>query len=184
MVTMEEFEALYRRTAPEVHAYLWRRVGDAAPDLVSDVYLIAWRRRRDLPAAEFQRAWLLGVARRLVLSHLRSTYRSQDVQRRLSLAPPPPEEPDDDTRGQLVRQALAMASEADRELIELTEWESFTVAEAAVMLGITAGAARVRLHRARQRLAANPIMQALVAQAEPADPTSSDRYDESDLSVT
>jgi RNA polymerase sigma-70 factor (ECF subfamily) len=50
----------------------------------------------------------------------------------------------------------------DRELITLTTWEGLTPAEAACVVGITAGTARVRLHRARARLARHPRMRALL----------------------
>ena len=60
-----------------------------------------------------------------------------------------------------VRDALASLSAVDRELVTLTTWESMTPAEAARVVGITAGTARVRLHRARARLARHPRLQAL-----------------------
>lgn len=165
MITPAGFEALYRRAAPRVHAYLWRRVGDAAADLLSEVFLIAWEKRRELPAEEYRTAWLLGVARRVTLRHLRGVYRQRDVHHQLTLLPHPPEPVEEQTRDHLVRQALERLPESDRELLQLTEWESLSPAEAAVVLGLSAGATRVRLHRARRRLASDPLVQALVAPA-------------------
>ena len=166
MITPAGFEALYRRAAPRVHAYLWRRVGEAAPDLLSEVFLIAWDKRRDLPDEPYRQAWLLGVARRITLSHLRRVYQQRDTDHQLTLLPPAEEPIEDQVREDLVRRALESLPEIDRELIQLTEWESLTIAEAAVVLGLTAGAARVRLHRARRRLAADPLMQTLVSLAD------------------
>lgn len=165
MTSAADFEALYRRAAPQVHAYLWRRVGDAAPDLLSEIFLIAWDKRRDLPEEQYRIPWLIGVAHRIVLSHLRGVYRQRETRHQLALLPQPTDEAGDQTREFLVQQALASLSETDRELIQLTEWESLSIAEAAIALGLTAGAARVRLHRARRRLAADPRMQALVTPA-------------------
>ena len=49
---------------------------------------------------------------------------------------------------------MARLSEIDREILRLVGWEQLTVAEAAIVLGSTRTAAKVRLHRARRRLAA------------------------------
>jgi RNA polymerase sigma-70 factor (ECF subfamily) len=53
-------------------------------------------------------------------------------------------------RGRL-RAALAVLTDSDRELLLLVGWEGLSQAEAATALGISPGAARVRLHRARKR---------------------------------
>ena len=57
-------------------------------------------------------------------------------------------------------EALASLRETDRELIRLTEWERLSITEAAVVLGLRPGTARVRLHRARKTLAAHPALAA------------------------
>src|SRR5664280_2948548 len=45
-MTEDEFSDLFRQTAGRLHAYAVRQVGqDAADDLVSETYAIAWRRR-------------------------------------------------------------------------------------------------------------------------------------------
>lgn len=166
MLTGEEFEDLFRRTAPEVHAYLQRRVGSDADDLLGEVYVIAWRRRRELPEPALHRAWLYGVARRLVLADGRRRSRAAEAAAALARQGAPA--PDED-RTATVRRAIDALGEADREIVRLTSWEGLTVAEAAVSLGIRPGAARVRLHRARRRLAADPEVAALAVATRPAD---------------
>jgi RNA polymerase sigma-70 factor, ECF subfamily len=163
-LTTPQFEALYRRTAPELRAYLWRRVGDAAPDLLSEVYAIAWDRRRELPAKRLHRAWLFGVARRVVLAHNRSVLRRAEAERRAFLRPEPVQDAGIEAARRIVREALGGLNEIDRQLIQLTEWEELSIVEAALATGMSAGAARVRLHRARRRLAADPAIRALVEQ--------------------
>lgn len=163
--TSEQFEALFHDTRAPLLAYLDRRVApEDAADLLADLYLVAWRKRADLPAANEQRLWLFGVARRLVAEHRRVSVSRVEV----------PHEVDvlidtagrSDRREVAVRQALELLSEVDRELITLTTWERLTTAEAARVLGITAGTARVRLHRARVRLARHPRLQAVLGTAE------------------
>jgi RNA polymerase sigma-70 factor (ECF subfamily) len=52
-----------------------------------------------------------------------------------------------------VRQSLGSLSTADATLLTLTMFEHFSPAQAAAALGISDGAARTRLHRARTRMA-------------------------------
>jgi len=162
----EQFEALFHDTRAALLGYLTRRapVEDAA-DLLSEVYLVAWRRRADLPDGDERRLWLFGVARRLLAEHHRRSLVRADV--------PPAAEPQpatgstgDDPRGLVVRQALASLGDLDRELVTLTTWEGLSPAEAARVVGITAGTARVRLHRARARLARHPRLRELLAEGD------------------
>jgi RNA polymerase sigma-70 factor (ECF subfamily) len=53
-----------------------------------------------------------------------------------------------------VREALGSLSGTDSAIIALTAFEGFSPAQAALALGISDGAARARLHRARARVAA------------------------------
>jgi RNA polymerase sigma factor (sigma-70 family) len=164
-VTPEEFEELFRRSAPEVHAYLRRRVGTDADDLLGEVFVIAWQRRRDLPRPELRRAWLYGVGRRLILANGRKQSRAHEAVVELSRlgAAGSGNAPDRDAA---VRRMVEMLPDKDRELIMLTVWEGLTPTEAALAVGVRPGTARVRLHRARQRLAAEPDMEALATRAD------------------
>ena len=71
-ISPTEFETLYRANAANILGYLRRRgAGDDAQDLLSETFLVAWRRREALPAPDLQRAWLFSTARRLRLAHQR-----------------------------------------------------------------------------------------------------------------
>lgn len=162
VMNASQFEELYRRTAPDLDAYLRRRVGSAAPDLLSEVYVTAWRRRKELPNQELLRAWLFGVARRVMLTYLRERTRALHAEHASTSIPSDAETADLDARTSAVHKALQSLAEIDRELIQLTEWEGLRVAEAAMALGLKPGAARVRLHRARRRLAGDPGLQRVI----------------------
>jgi RNA polymerase sigma factor (sigma-70 family) len=54
----------------------------------------------------------------------------------------------------VVREALDALAPEDRELVTLIAWEGLTPAQAAAVVGLSAGTARVRLHRARTKLRA------------------------------
>ena len=62
----------------------------------------------------------------------------------------------------VVRDVLNGLAELDRELITLTAWEQLSTADAARVVGISPTSARVRLHRARRRLAAHPQLRRLL----------------------
>lgn len=158
-ITPTQFEALYRANAANILGYLRRRgAGDDAQDLLSETFLTAWRRREALPEAALQRAWLFSTARRLRLAHQRH---HQPISRITDIAAAPDRDPHGDTATDVaVHAALAKLTETDRELLTLTIWEGLTPSEAAATLGLTAAAARVRLHRARRRLACDPALAA------------------------
>lgn len=79
MITDDEFESLYRATAPDLFGYLRRRAAPDPEDLIAEVYAIAWRRRADLPSALLRRTWLFGTARNLLLAQARQRRQEQDV---------------------------------------------------------------------------------------------------------
>jgi len=72
----EHFAALFDRHAAAVHRYLGRRVGDLADDLLSETFLVAFRRRAAYRAEHVDvRPWLFGIATNLVHGHARTERR-------------------------------------------------------------------------------------------------------------
>jgi RNA polymerase sigma-70 factor (ECF subfamily) len=142
--------AVYARHYPDVVRYGLRRLDGmtAAEELAQEVFLVAWRRRTDVP--EHPLPWLYGVARRLLANHWRAQRAA------------PPGVPLTDTAAAdrhdavtellAVRSALAGLSDDDQEILRLVGWEQLSLAEAALVLGCGTTAAKVRLHRARRRL--------------------------------
>lgn len=161
-LSREEFEALYRTYAPEILGYLRRRgAGDDAQDLLADTFLTGWRRRDDLPEATLRRAWLFGVARRLLLARGRRQQPSALIEAS-DVRTVPAAAGDDADAQEVVRAALADLPDIDRELLTMTVWERLPVVEAGAVLGLKASAARVRLHRVRRRLALDPRLATLL----------------------
>lgn len=153
----EGFEQLFDDNARAVLGYAIRRVGpDEAADVLSEVMLVAWRRRDDLPVESEARFWLLGVARNVISNRDRSNVRRERLGERLraELASATADIADDVGTRIAVRDGLLALPEADREILMLTAWEGLEPSEAATVLGIHAAAARTRLHRARTRLRA------------------------------
>lgn len=160
----KDVEELYRRHAGELHGYLYRRAGQAGADLLGDVFVVSLQRLGDLPEPDLRRAWLFGTARRLLLAAERNTRKRRYAENERARFHEPTadnSEVDRSDRAGAVRDALASLREPDRELIRLTEWERLEITEAAMVLGLRPGTARVRLHRARRALAAHPALQGL-----------------------
>ena len=155
-LAQSRFTKLYREQGRAVLSYALRRVDDPedAADVVAETFLVAWRRLGEVPIGDGARLWLFGVAR-LVLSNARRSERrrtrlgarlAETLRTELGTHQPP--------RGEAaeVLRAIGELGEEDRELLLLVTWEELSPAEAARVLGVTALAARSRLHRARRRL--------------------------------
>ncbi len=112
-------EELWRAHHREVLAYCRRRIApEEASEVAAEVFAVAWRRLDSVPAEP--RAWLLGVARRLLANRRRAATRRARLLDRI--------------RGE-VAGAVPGVPLPDRGLAEAYS------------------AMRVRLHRARRRLA-------------------------------
>ncbi len=149
---MTQFDDLYLAHRDAVWRYFRRRVASEHEDLTTEVFLVAWRRREELPGEPLP--WLYGVARKVLANHRRSGDRRDALTERAAAhaAPAAPDLADAAGLRTDLARALAELSDADRELILLVAWEGLTLAEAAAALGCRRGAAAVRLHRARRRL--------------------------------
>jgi RNA polymerase sigma-70 factor (ECF subfamily) len=145
-------EALFAAHSAAVRAYAARRVPPAtADDVVSDVFVVVWRRFDDVPDDGLP--WLLGCARRIIANQRRSVRRQAALRERLSRerAGAPGEHLIADS---VLGDALAALSQGDREVLMLTAWEGLEPARAAAVMGCSPRAFSMRLHRARRRLAA------------------------------
>jgi RNA polymerase sigma factor (sigma-70 family) len=153
MTPEEHFRCVYAGNFEAVLAYATRRVAQPADagDVVSETFLVAWRRHREIPPGDEARLWLYGVARRVLANHHRGDARRERLRERLLAFAV--FSPAIDLPSRLaVREALATLPEPDRELLMLTAWEGLEPREAASVLRISPAAARTRLSRARTRL--------------------------------
>ena len=163
----EQLEAFYREHLPFVRRYVARRLDDPyeVADVTADVFLRVVR-----SAATYQarlgppRAWLTGIARHAIAEHRTSAVRHDVAARRFAGR----RWVDEDSADRIVQR---VAAEADaralldliaelpdplRSVVELVAVDGLAVVEAAAVLRISAGAARVRYHRARRLLHDSP----------------------------
>lgn len=146
------FEALWDDQYPAILAYARRRFDEEdAREVAAETFLVAWRRRKELPGRA-PTPWLYGVARRVAADRHRAIGRAGRLTMKLAHERPPAEPQTDPESSPKILEALAQLSEPDQEALLLTAWEGLTPAEAAVALSCSAATLRVRLHRARKRL--------------------------------
>jgi RNA polymerase sigma-70 factor, ECF subfamily len=149
----DRFERIYREHFRAVLRFAALRIDpERAKDVAAETFLVAWRRLDDVPAEP--RAWLLGVARKVISGQFRSETRRDALALRLETERNGTG--DADLAGVLadrdeVLTAFSALREGDREVLRLVTWDELSPADAAEVLGVTRVAFAVRLHRARRR---------------------------------
>ncbi|NCT90350.1 sigma-70 family RNA polymerase sigma factor [Cellulomonas sp. APG4] len=152
----ERFADLYDATYADVLRFVQRRAGPGrAEDVVHEAFLVAWRRLDDVPPRpDDARAWLFGTARRCLLNDRRGEARRDALMVRIATAPSSAEQltADDVARHVDLAAAWRRLTADEQEVLALAVWEDLPSPQAGRVLGISAVAYRLRLHRARRRL--------------------------------
>jgi len=161
---MTEFEALYRRYAHDVYRFAFFLCGEhgAAEDIASETFVRAWNASGKIRAAT-AKAYLFTIARNC---HLEGLRRARSRGGGQAGGREVPDESLRDTgarpdaaaagRSELARvmAALAELPELDRAVLLLRAQEELSYEEIAQATGLSLAAVKVRIHRARRRLAA------------------------------
>src|SRR4051812_25973618 len=155
------FGELFEQHANAIYNYCFRRIGDwaTAEDLLSVVFLEAWRRRdKELPADKVL-PWLYGIATNVIRHQRRSERRFAAAMSRLSAPENDPDFADAaDDRLDYERQAqeaiglLEVLPTHERDVFVLCVGMELSYDDAALALGVPVGTVRSRLSRARMRL--------------------------------
>ncbi|MDQ6777033.1 MAG: sigma-70 family RNA polymerase sigma factor [Actinomycetota bacterium] len=150
----EAFEQIFAAHYWPVRDFVRRRASEfVVEDVVAETFLVAWRRFSEIGGDPLP--WLLGVARRVLANELRGDRRRVALVDRLQgltgTATSSWESPAE-INGVLAA-ALGRLSEREREVLLLVAWDGLDPARAAQVLGCSPTAFRVRLHRARRRIA-------------------------------
>lgn len=158
-----EFERIYRTHIDAVTAFFARRSADpqTVADLTADTFVQVITSFRTFdPRKGTARAWVFGIARHVYAAHCDTQRLHRDRTRRLAgrreLGTDQIEELvdriDAERAGRELIAQLTELSELDRLLVELVDVGGLRVKEAAAALGMSPGAARMRLMRTRTRL--------------------------------
>ncbi|MHB8295890.1 MAG: RNA polymerase sigma factor [Acidimicrobiales bacterium] len=143
------------------HALRFARNPHDAEDLTAGAFAELWRRRKHVRVVDGSvLPWLLVTVTNLERNHARGLRRHRSLLAALprgeasrSAGDVADEQVAADGAADSVRQALGRLGPSDAALIALTAFENLGPAQVAAALGISPGAARTRLHRARARMA-------------------------------
>ena len=165
-----EFEKLVRRESPRLFRVIVRIVKDQdeAESVMQEAYLQTYKRLATFRGDSKFTTWLYAIAINLAKAALRkrkrfSTYEQEEIDR---MQPgfsngfytetydrwDPLRVAELRQRKRIVHDAIAQLPPDHRTIIVLRDIEELSTAEAAAILNIKEGTARVRLHRARQAL--------------------------------
>lgn len=156
-----DFAALVEELGPRLLRFLRRMVGDEdlAEDLLQEAFVAAYQHRAEA-RPKSARAWLFAIAANRARNALRdgrwSVTDGERVGARLERAEGTDATPEGEAlrhelRGQIMA-AVAHLPADSREAVLLRDMENLPYPEVARAMGVTEGAARVRVHRARERL--------------------------------
>ena len=160
----ESFGLIFERHARAVYNFCFRRSGSwsLAEDLMSEVFLLAWRKRAEVVFSVEGGSvlpWLYGVALNLVRNRNRSDRRATAAVARLDAGA---SEADfsDEVVGRLaderqMREVLAVFDQLsihEQEVLALWAWADLSYEDCAVALGVPVGTVRSRLSRSRVHL--------------------------------
>ena len=159
------FSALVRKYQRSVHALAWRKIGDfhIAEDITQDTFLKAYQRLSMLKEPQSFGSWLYVITANQCKAWLRkkrtwmqsledtssaqlekATYSGHIIEEN--------EQMTEETQREVVKELLAKLQESDRTVITLYYLGGMTYEEISNFLGVSVGAIKSRLHRARQRL--------------------------------
>ncbi|MBW8763099.1 MAG: RNA polymerase sigma factor [Microbacterium sp.] len=157
------FAELFDRHASAVNVFAAYRVGrSAAEDVLSETFLVAFRRRVDFDSGvESALPWLLGIASRLIrrhraveAKHWQSFAASITQQDHSSLGGLDEAMSRVDAEREVATMKIRIAALAprDRETLLLYAWHGLSYEEISEALGVPVGTVRSRLNRVRKRL--------------------------------
>jgi len=160
---VSEFETVYRANIGTIAAFFARRHGEpqTVADLTSETFVEAIGSFGTFDARKgTARAWLFGVARHVHARHCAQVASGQETTRALAGRRDLDDEELDELAAKIDAQRAGRElierwgrlPAVEREAVELVDLAGLTPKEAALTLGISPGAMRVRLFRARARL--------------------------------
>lgn len=159
----DAFNELVRSTYRDIYALAYRLTGnrDDASDVVQDAYVRAYRAIRRFRGDSSFSTWMYRITSNCASTHLsrRSRQRTEELSDEVPIVDLRPEQ-DPSLRAEAavlrhhIDRAIRALPERLRQVVVLRDLHDLSHSEIAAELGITTSAAKVRLHRARQKLRA------------------------------
>jgi RNA polymerase sigma-70 factor (ECF subfamily) len=154
------FDRVYTDSFPVLFRVVFRITGDedVAEELCHEAFIRLYENSRRLPDTDQARYWLLRVGKNLAFNHSKRRGRERTANQRVYHEPARPVDSADapmlrrETE-QLVRAAVERLPSNLRDVIVLKEYGDLSYVEISRTLKISVGNVKVRVHRARERLA-------------------------------
>jgi RNA polymerase sigma-70 factor, ECF subfamily len=151
----DAFQALYDLVSPRLLGYLIGLVGErpTAEDLLQQTFLKLHEARDGYVRGADPLPWMFTIAHRTFLDEARRSKRTrarfvQDEQKAASVPAPPTSDGEEQGFSQVTLAALATLPHNQREALILLKIHGHSVNEAAAITGTSAGAVKIRAHRA------------------------------------
>jgi len=153
--SMDDFAELYAELSRPLLRYLWTFVRNSATadDLLQEAFLQIHRARHTYTPRRPVRPWVYAISRHVALMHLRSTRRRKEYlpDEELPEIPVTAEMEQLGDRATVLR-LLGRLPRAGQEVLILHHLLGLSFEEVGSILDLTAGAAKVRAHRALKAL--------------------------------
>jgi RNA polymerase sigma-70 factor (ECF subfamily) len=151
-----EFARLVADNRRALQRYVLRRLidPDTSDDVLIDTFLVAWRKRDELPPRDRELSWLFSIAFRVLSNHRRARDRQNRLSWRLSRERDLTVEDGEVStiETDMLLRAMDKLGEIDRELLQLVYWEKLKYRDVAAVLGLSENAVAIRATRARNAL--------------------------------
>lgn len=156
-----KFETLFTKYAPSILRYLRSRAGDAAGDLLSETFIVAFDKRQQYDHTQpSAKAWLFGIATNILRRHYRDASRQNTAYAKLPVEDSI--EPDHaieiintvNAHQQLeaLRPALARLTPTEYQILTLYAWADLSYREIAATMQLPLGTVKSTLSRVRKTL--------------------------------
>ena len=151
-MTDDEFRKIFEANKDAVFGFAWRMTGSptVAEDIAQECFLQLLKSPARYDGARGSiRAWLLGIARNLILKRWLAEDRWLSLDEEAYFVDPPVH---DCRADELVARAVQSLPPLQREALVLVEYEGMTLEETARAVAVEVGTVKARLHRARENL--------------------------------
>ncbi len=151
---VEAFGEIVEACQGAVYNLAFRLLGDPeeARDVAQEAFLRAFRNLGFYDSRKPFLRWLLAITCNLSLDHLRRRTRERKALKEASILARRGESSSESLKVE-VQELLEKLEEKDRAIVVLKYWYGLSCAEIGEIVGLEEGAVKVRLHRARLRLA-------------------------------
>lgn len=158
--TQENFDHFYGSVFPQIYKFLLRITRDSmvAEELCQETFIKYLERKEPFPRVEEAKFWVFRVAKNLALNHVKRMGREQNAFGRNFHEPVIPQESGEEAymKKESIRQVLEALNRLPknlREVLVLKEYGDLNYREIASILLISEANVKVRVYRARERLA-------------------------------